>query len=161
MAFNFCCDDDCDCTALSRSELAFDPFDLSVRSLLMSASSSTAAVSAARSARGLRTFEIGSDSGRTCTDVGPRPFLCEVCDKMFATRKSVYLHSRDVHLKNYKCGHDGCGKAFGSNRDLQDHLTVHTQIRSEKCNVCSKTFANRNTLRKHFRRFHTVATHST
>ena len=60
---------------------------------------------------------------------GEKPFKCGVegCDKAFATGYGLKSHTR-THTgeKPYKCPNEECGKAFKTSGDLQKHVRTHT-----------------------------------
>jgi uncharacterized Zn-finger protein len=61
-------------------------------------------------------------------------FQCLDCGKTFAIAKTLNVHIRDVHKREFE------------------------QLRTHECKTCSKAFPNRSTLKKHLR-IHTGENH--
>ncbi|GBM81098.1 Zinc finger protein 235 [Araneus ventricosus] len=82
-----------------------------------------------------------------------------VCFKEFQPIGDVKLHSiqRNSHFKKdkiirkginrYKC--NVCEKSFGQKNDLQRHALIHTGERPFKCDVCGKSFRLKGDLQRH------------
>ena len=99
---------------------------------------------------------------------GEKNHSCESCDKSFIFPESLSMHKRsncssDIgsvncgkcdkkHLKSMPCyGPDfkceTCGKKFGSNPKLKDHIwQCHSQV---TCEICGKQVNNPNKLKRH------------
>ncbi|GAU95100.1 hypothetical protein RvY_06777-2 [Ramazzottius varieornatus] len=73
---------------------------------------------------------------------------CEVCGKMYASKKSLKIHNR-IHtgFKPYQC--TMCGKRFTQCNVLHAHLNAHTGTRNWKCAICNKAFTQSAHLRTH------------
>ncbi|XP_073829035.1 uncharacterized protein [Musca autumnalis] len=76
----------------------------------------------------------------------PKDFVCEICEKKFASQKRLDLHIKMVHLRErpYKC--DYCDKSFLDNNSLQNHIGQHTGY---NCPTCNKTFSTKRNLKRH------------
>ena len=75
-------------------------------------------------------------------------YLCEVCDRIFAKKSALAVHSH-VHNKNaYECG--VCGHKFNSKSLLRKHEVVHSKEMLE-CSICSdgKLYKGRRGLGQH------------
>ncbi|XP_050425850.1 zinc finger protein 845-like [Adelges cooleyi] len=105
-----------------------------------------------------------------------RFFQCNLCQKMYCTKKQITLHilkshqiSTDKHCpqklntihcneftktyvnisRPYKC--DVCLKHFSKNFNLTQHKRMHTGEKPYKCNVCKSTFSQKVHLTRHER----------
>ena len=101
-------------------------------------------------------------------------FVCEECDKTFATGKSLARHVQihtgqfsyycklckrgfniDTNYKIHMRSHEGlkhcqyCGKSFVNKQSHDYHLSVHTGHYRFTCDRCSKGFNNKNTFKNH------------
>ncbi|XP_063836758.1 zinc finger protein ZFP2-like [Ostrinia nubilalis] len=81
----------------------------------------------------------------------PLSFTCNVCDKVFETRRTLTIHRRKDHLKDYRYICQCCGQKFFTRFALNNHMPVHTGARDFKCKVCEKTYPRLKTLKDHIR----------
>ncbi|CAL4096154.1 unnamed protein product, partial [Meganyctiphanes norvegica] len=108
-------------------------------------------------------------------------FQCDLCGKIFKKKKALKLHqmehegvirfrcniceygtnikgSYETHMQIHKEGrktlHEckDCNKKFMFKSDLTVHTYTHTGETGPTCNVCSKVFADKQTLKFHFMR---------
>ncbi|KAL0808613.1 hypothetical protein ABMA28_013052 [Loxostege sticticalis] len=81
----------------------------------------------------------------------PLSFPCNMCDKVFETRRTLTIHRRKDHLKDYRYVCQCCGQKFFTRFALNNHMPVHTGARDFKCKVCDKTYPRLKTLKDHLR----------
>ena len=83
-----------------------------------------------------------------------RSFKCKQCLKAFKTKGSLYSHMKIHGERKYKC--QECGSKFYLKAKLDRHFrNVH--MKPEYlfgCNICSKHFQDKDTLRKHIQTVH-------
>ncbi|XP_030033819.1 zinc finger protein 708 isoform X6 [Manduca sexta] len=81
--------------------------------------------------------------------------ICQACDKVFNSRKSLNIHTRRDHLmeRPHKCTE--CDKKFFSTTGLKNHVVIHTKSRAFRCEVCLKSFGRQKTLNCH-KKIHTA-----
>lgn len=79
---------------------------------------------------------------------GEKSFRCEVCQKMFTSRRQLLVHER-IHSgkKPYKCKH--CGQAFTQAGSRKIHERIHTNERPFICENCGKGFISSGVMRMH------------
>uniref|UniRef100_A0A1Q3EYU9 Putative c2h2-type zn-finger protein n=1 Tax=Culex tarsalis TaxID=7177 RepID=A0A1Q3EYU9_CULTA len=81
---------------------------------------------------------------------GEDEFACDLCSKVYNSRKTLYHHRRETHTeKQFGC--DQCGLQFVSNARLKRHQITHTDVREFKCPHCPKEFQRSNNLKVHLR----------
>jgi len=77
------------------------------------------------------------------------PVICPVCGKEFMTNWKLQKHVNG-HLNNRCHICDECGKDFLHSQTLIDHIEiVHQGKRNFQCDVCSKKFSRKTSLRAH------------
>ncbi|ESN94118.1 hypothetical protein HELRODRAFT_103045 [Helobdella robusta] len=81
-------------------------------------------------------------------------FVCEFCNKQYASRTSIKLHTVMAHSdsKPFQC-HE-CGKGFAFKSQMISHTRMHTGERPFECQTCGKTFSAMLNLVQH-NRIHT------
>ncbi|XP_063987875.1 zinc finger protein 836-like isoform X1 [Diachasmimorpha longicaudata] len=82
---------------------------------------------------------------------GERPFTCHLCGKQFRVNQGLARHLKETHarIKNFPC--DICNRMFATKRNVEDHRRIHTGERPYVCNVCGKTFKQKASLFVHNR----------
>jgi len=76
----------------------------------------------------------------------PKPYMCTVCDKRFATKYYLKVHKlRHNGEKKYSCSH--CEKRFYDQRYLNSHMNVHSS--KYKCTECGKSCRDNHRLSVH------------
>ncbi|XP_063632131.1 zinc finger protein 260-like [Cydia splendana] len=81
----------------------------------------------------------------------PLSFPCSLCDRVFGTRRTLTIHRRKDHLKDYRYECQFCGQKFFTRFALNNHMPTHTRERNFKCKVCEKTYPRLKTLKDHMR----------
>ncbi|XP_053623447.1 zinc finger protein 260-like [Plodia interpunctella] len=81
----------------------------------------------------------------------PLSFPCNMCDKIFETRRMLTIHRRKDHLKDYRYECQCCGQKFFTRFALNNHMPTHTGERNFKCKVCEKCYPRLKTLKDHMR----------
>ncbi|XP_023346690.1 zinc finger protein 358 [Eurytemora carolleeae] len=99
-----------------------------------------------RSCDKMLTGVHGLDSRRT--QIGKRPYACELCNKTFGHEISLNQH-RAVHNleKVFECKQ--CGKCFKRSSTLSTHLLIHSDTRPYPCQYCGKRFHQKSDMKKH------------
>ncbi|KAL0858403.1 hypothetical protein ABMA27_012283 [Loxostege sticticalis] len=81
---------------------------------------------------------------------------CDVCQKVFKSHTSLYLHKQVVHKKDnaeHLCDH--CGKHFPNKAKLRSHIiALHSASAPYKCSICCARFSWHSCLSRHARRVH-------
>ena len=67
---------------------------------------------------------------------------------------NLSTHVRTVHegKKEFKCEY--CGKCFGVNQNLKQHIRIHLQDFKFKCEFCEKGFIRSQHLSRHLKTWH-------
>lgn len=85
-----------------------------------------------------------------------RVFECEYCTDAFATLPKLKQHLNNAHtneVKTYKC--DSCSKTFPLRFQLSCHQLKHLDVQPLSCSVCGESFTQRRMLKAHIRDKHT------
>ena len=79
-------------------------------------------------------------------------FSCKHCSKVFAKKKGVSQHIRDVHRDRFAC--DLCIKSFTKSINLSRHKReVHMLMKGQyECNFCNAFLKRKNDLLKHMQK---------
>lgn len=80
-----------------------------------------------------------------------RIHICKQCGKGFVYSFGLTKHLQMVHsrIKPFVC--QVCNKGFFSKRDVEAHIRIHTGEKPFHCNLCEKKFARRTELNVHLR----------
>ncbi|XP_075988971.1 uncharacterized protein LOC142984956 isoform X3 [Anticarsia gemmatalis] len=81
----------------------------------------------------------------------PLSFPCDMCDRVFDSRRILTIHKRKEHLKDYRYECQCCGQKFFTRFALNNHMPTHTGERNFKCKVCDKCYPRLKTLKDHMR----------
>ena len=75
-------------------------------------------------------------------------FVCQVCEKVFATKQALKRHTNSVHEHiKYVCY---CKKEFARKCDLARHKrTIHQAVDQFECETCSRKFNQKSNLVRH------------
>ena len=81
-------------------------------------------------------------------------YKCEVCNKTFKTKSSKTAHYRNCHIqeKLYRC--QFCDFHTCTTKRLNYHKLTHSNLKPEVCEICGKTFANKDRVIGHQKLVH-------
>ena len=80
--------------------------------------------------------------------VDPTLNQCPVCQKIYATRKSLRIHVVSHTKEPYLCNH--CGKAFDTSSKFARHYKSSLHSKHE-CNACGKVYKSRRSMIRHMK----------
>ena len=80
--------------------------------------------------------------------------VCAQCQRTFVSRQVMMVHVKHVHQKLYRHQCEHCGKGFSVRSNYYDHLTTHTGVKQNVCEICLKQFTFRQSLKAHIVRIH-------
>lgn len=82
---------------------------------------------------------------------GERPHTCHRCGKCFRVSQGLVRHLKETHdgIKTFPC--DLCGRMFGTRRNAEEHRRIHTNERPYVCDLCGKSFKQKASLYVHNR----------
>nr|XP_014085336.1 transcription factor grauzone [Bactrocera oleae] len=88
----------------------------------------------------------------------PSKFKCDDCGKQLKSSKCLASHIKIIHSKkevNHEtvCCHI-CSKVFRGQKCLDNHVRKHGDNREYNCDICAKSFATPQRLRKHIEAIH-------
>ena len=82
------------------------------------------------------------------THTGHKPYECDVCKKRFSCSANLTKHKRKhTGDKPYEC--DTCKKRFSQSSNLATHKTTHTRVIPYEYDVCNKRFSESHKLTEH------------
>ncbi|XP_021959455.1 zinc finger and SCAN domain-containing protein 2 [Folsomia candida] len=101
-----------------------------------------------RTARNLRLHDAD-------VHIKERNFICALCGASFVRKSVLDNHVATIHDQpedlRFSC--DTCGKAYRQERNLREHMQMHTS-QSWRCPICDKAFNRRVNVRLHVRAVH-------
>ena len=76
-------------------------------------------------------------------------YTCKTCNQQFNSMDRLRQHAKnhDINGKEFSCGH--CNKTFNARRNLNNHMLVHTDVKSFVCEQCGKAFRLKQQLKSH------------
>lgn len=82
---------------------------------------------------------------------GERPHKCNQCGKQFRVSQGLVRHLKETHqgIKNFAC--DLCCRMFATRRNVEEHRRIHTNERPYVCDLCGKSFKQKASLFVHNR----------
>ena len=82
------------------------------------------------------------------------PVECDICAKVFTTRRSLLRHNRSVHeLERHPC--DQCSKDFPGKGNLRIHkIHVHEKLTPYSCTKCGVSYKTKAMLKHHHEKMH-------
>ncbi|XP_036941273.1 zinc finger protein 658B-like isoform X1 [Acanthopagrus latus] len=78
-----------------------------------------------------------------------RPFKCEDCGHCYKRQSNLIAHRRAVHIRLRPFSCEVCNKGFRLNKELRQHMRVHTGERPFMCTRCGKKFKRKVHLQQH------------
>ncbi|XP_061132477.1 mucin-5AC-like isoform X1 [Syngnathus typhle] len=89
------------------------------------------------------------------THTGEKPFHCHLCEKRFVRSVELNAHLRwHSGEKRHWCPY--CGKGFFDQNNLKRHKYIHTGEKPHSCPYCPKHFTQSGHLKKHVKNVHKV-----
>ncbi|XP_037548941.1 zinc finger protein 480 [Nematolebias whitei] len=81
---------------------------------------------------------------------GQKPFSCDLCDRRFFVKNSLYKHKR-IHTgqKPFSC--DLCERKFFVKGNLKNHMRIHTGQKPFSCDLCERRFSVKSSLKNHMK----------
>lgn len=90
-------------------------------------------------------------------------FFCPICNRGFSFQRSMDRHIKAIHedIKDYNCTSEGCGRAFRSRYELNEHFNnIHAAVKKRRpveqvtCDVCEKVCSSKKVLYSHKKLVH-------
>ncbi|XP_035716126.1 zinc finger protein 271 isoform X2 [Folsomia candida] len=101
-----------------------------------------------RTARSLRLHDAS-------VHIKERNLICAICGVSFIRKQVLDKHVASIHERpadlRFSC--DTCGKTYRHEKNLKEHLPMHTG-KDLECPICSKVFNRKQNVRLHLRRVH-------
>lgn len=75
----------------------------------------------------------------------PTIFKCSICEKLFATKKRLQVHTNSIHGQRKEKRHvcELCGWAFNHLNNYKKHVLTHSKSSKVKCDICNKEICSR------------------
>ncbi|KAM7349713.1 transcription factor grauzone-like [Cochliomyia hominivorax] len=82
------------------------------------------------------------------------PTPCDVCGKMFNTKRRLYRHKVYWHTMDTSLQCTFCDKVFREKRNLDEHMAIHTGVQLYTCPHCGKDSRSKSNMYVHIKRIH-------
>ncbi|XP_013143878.1 PREDICTED: gastrula zinc finger protein XlCGF26.1-like [Papilio polytes] len=102
------------------------------------------------------TFNLRKSYKNHITTHYLRHHKCHLCKEIFTQPKDLHRHKKNYHYPGYDCVE--CGKHVQTQRDLDEHMYIHTRVKAFQCLYCGKEYTKHEGLRYHMKKMHTKST---
>ncbi|XP_037818466.1 transcription factor grauzone-like isoform X4 [Lucilia sericata] len=82
------------------------------------------------------------------------PTPCDICGKVFDTKHRLRKHKSYWHKSDLNLQCNFCEKVFRQERNLQEHMAIHTGVQLYKCPHCQKESRSKSNMYVHIKRQH-------
>ncbi|CAG7716043.1 unnamed protein product [Allacma fusca] len=74
---------------------------------------------------------------------------CKICERTYATKTCLDIHSKQHEEKKFQCYLTSCGKTFITATLLHQHVSKHVGDTPHACSECGKQFVRKTDLNRH------------
>lgn len=80
-----------------------------------------------------------------------RVHFCDLCPVKVKQKNEMRIHMNTIHLqrKDYKC--HICGKSYGRDKTLRQHLTYHANVKKISCELCNFKAITKAKIQRHMK----------